>query len=232
MLLKYKILESKLKPGDEEKYIPRTILNVSISDESLIEKISFGSTVTPSDCKAVLMNLERVVAESQATGSSVNLGFINLKPSIKGTFSTPDEPFTKGKHKIRVTAVASGSLLRRVTEKANPARISSITPSPEIFRFYNSTLERARVIRSGDLMELRGSKLKFSKEDENSGVFFLKEDGTSIRASEYSIVNSALVIFKAPEGFVLEEKWQLEVRASIGSELRTGRFKKPFEVIA
>jgi hypothetical protein len=232
MLMRYKILENKLVQGEEENYMPRMVLNGTLSDEKLIESISFGSTVTPPDCKAVLACLERVVADSLASGLSVNLGFINLKPSIKGKFSALDEPFMKGKHKIRVTAVASGRLIRAVTEKANPSRVSSVTPGPEILRMHNSTLERPRVIRSGDLMELRGLRLKFNKEDTNVGVFFLKEDGSRIRAAEYSLINNTLVTFKAPEGLEWNQPLVLEVKSYFGSEIRTGRFKKSFEVLA
>lgn len=232
MIIKYTIRENKLNAREDSHYIPKTLINGSLSDEKLIQNLCWGSTITPSDCKAVLENLERVIAENLSAGNSVNLGFISMKPSIRGTFAKAEEPFSKSKHRIKINFSASEKLVKKVTEAANPVRVLAPPPSPILLSFHNSSLESTREIGTSDMICIKGSNLKFDKADLNQGVFLMREDGTNIRVSEYSEISSRKILFKAPANLPIGEKIQVEVRAAFGSNLRTGKLNNSVEVIS
>lgn len=229
-LLRYYLFKNKLSTAEEIPYLPRTVLNGSLSGSSLIEAICKGTTVTSSDCLAVLESLGIVIQENLSQGRSVNLGFLSLKPSVTGTFVSPLEPFQRDKHRIQVRISASSGLVKMVNLKASPARIQATKSEPILTSWENYSSGIPNEISVGDLVEFRGAKLKFDKIELTQGLFFLKPDGSEIRATEYSKVTGNSITCKIPEGFAPEESVRVQVRALFGNSLRSGELDDPILV--
>jgi hypothetical protein len=221
--IKYFLIQNKLNTSSGIAYLPRTVLNGSLSGKSLVETICWGSTITPSDCMAVMENLERVVAEQLSQGRSVNLGFVILKPTVKGSFQSPEETFSLDKHQIAVTVTGSMELQRKVSRTVQPIRIASSKSAPLLTSWANISDRGNSNVRIGSLIEIRGQRLNFAEKETNQGVFFTKEDGTNIRGTEYSRIANGLVGMKVPEGLNPGESYNVEVRALFGTNLRTGK---------
>ncbi|WCL51255.1 DNA-binding domain-containing protein [Leptospira sp. GIMC2001] len=223
-LLKYYLFKNKLSTAVASPYLPKTVFSGSLSGSSLIQAVCKGSTITSSDCLAVLENLNIVIAENLSQGRTVNLGFVNFKPTVKGSFSSPAEPFSSEKHQIKVSVSAAGDLVRRVNLNASTARITAVKAEPIITSWANLSLEGIESFLVGHLVEFRGAKLKFTKTDTNQGIFFVRSDGTEIRATEYSGIGGNAIGCKIPEGLEPGESVSVEARALFGSVIRTGKF--------
>jgi len=221
--LKYFLVQNKLSTASGVKYIPRTLLNGSLAGKSLVEQICWGSTITPSDCLAVMENLDRVVAEQLAQGRSVNLGFVILKPTVKGGFEDPEESFSPEKHQIAVSVTGSQDLQKRVSRAVQPIRIATSKSEPSLSSWANISNRGSQTARIGSLMEVLGKRLTFSEMDPNQGIFFSQGAGNTTRVSEYSIITNRVVGFKTPEGLIPGESYNVEVRALFGTNLRIGK---------
>jgi hypothetical protein len=225
--IKYSLVPNRLNTSVEIPYLPRTVLNGSLSGPSLINAICWGSTVTPADCKAVLENLNRVVTENLSQGRSVNLEFVNLRPSVKGFFDSPDETFQKEKHKISISVSATGEIIRKVNLEATPTRVVANRSEPNLTSWVNLSIEGSVNPSVGQLIEVRGSRLRFDKNDPRQGIFFIKDDGSSIRATEYSNIGGNRVSLKLPEGIEPGESLRLQARSLFGSVVRSGELDYP-----
>ena len=86
----------KINPNQADApmlYYPRALHAAEIDLETLSEQISQGTTLTESDCQAVVYALVHAVSEELQKGNIVRLGHLgSLQISIKGTPSpTPEE---------------------------------------------------------------------------------------------------------------------------------------------
>lgn len=223
-LLKYYLFKNKLSTALESPYLPKTVFSGSLSGSSLIQAVCNGSTITSSDCLALLENLSIVIQESLSQGRTVNLGFVNCKPTVKGSFSSPAEPFNSEKHKIKVSVSASADLIKRVNINASTSRINAVKAEPILTSWANLSIEGNAGFLVGHLVEFRGARLKFSRQDINQGIFFLRSDGSEIRANEYSGIGGTAVGCKIPIGLEPGESIRVEARALFGSVIRSGLF--------
>jgi hypothetical protein len=60
--------------------------------------------VTPGDIQAVLRELKNVIGGAMLDGNSVDLGFMTLKPSVKGRCADVSTGFVKGSNSFSVNA--------------------------------------------------------------------------------------------------------------------------------
>jgi hypothetical protein len=225
MSIKYQIIQNELKSGEVIPFFPRIYLNGNISGKDLINAICWGSTLTPADCLAFLTSLERVLKEQLASGFGVDLGFLKMKPALKGSFSGLDERFSKNKHFVRVKAQISKKFMNKVAELSSPVKMENSKPVPILLSFYNFSLEQSAILREGDLVEIRGYRLQFDKENPKLGVFLVKTDGTRVPVTEYAKISATRLIFKIPSFPDSTEFFGLEMEGLFGREIRKGTFK-------
>jgi hypothetical protein len=109
-----------------------------------------------------------------------------------------------------------------VNLNSSPSRIQATKTEPILTSWENFSSEIPGEVATGDLVEIRGAKLKFDKNELVQGLFFLKPDGSEIRATEYSKVGGNSITCKIPEGLVPEESVRVQVRALFGTNLRSG----------
>ena len=79
-MVKYTLFKNKLSTSAIAPYLPKTLLEGTLSFEQFIKALAYGSTATAADVKAVLENIERVCIEHLSQGRSVNLGFCTIRP--------------------------------------------------------------------------------------------------------------------------------------------------------
>jgi hypothetical protein len=231
MSIKYQIVKNDLKTGSDASYIPRTILTGTISGDELINALCWGSTLTPADCRAFLTNLDRVIEDQLTGGFAVDIGFLKIKPSIKGVFYEPNERFSTEKHWIHIKAQVSKKMRTKVSLRSNPIKTENRKPLPQIISFYNYSLEHTENIRTGDMVELKGRRLDFERENPELGVFLVSVDGTKVAVSEFANLSSTRLVFKVPNFPNPNEFSHFEVRRVFGKEVRTGSFNEKIQFL-
>lgn len=83
---------SPTQPGQPMKYYPRAVQSGVVDLEMLSEQIYSGTTVTETDCYAVIISLVNTVSKELENGNIVRLGHLgSFQISVKGTGSATPE---------------------------------------------------------------------------------------------------------------------------------------------
>lgn len=220
-MIKYTVSKNKLSTSASAPYLPKTLLEGSLSFEQFIKALAYGSTATVADVKAVLENLERVCIENLSQGRSVNLGFGIIKPIVKGSFQNPEDSFTAEKNRIEVRFSPNPTFQKKITLEAKVQRVAQNKTIPQLLSLQNQSSELEIAMISGHLLTLHGENMKFDKTAANLGLFFEKA-GVELRVSEYSHISGKVISFKVPNGLVSGESYKLKLKSIFGQEVRTG----------
>ena len=223
-MVKYTLFKNKLSTSAIAPYLPKTLLEGTLSFEQFIKALAYGSTATAADVKAVLENIERVCIEHLSQGRSVNLGFCTIRPQVKGSFQNPEDSFTAEKNWIEVFFLSNPTFEKKVTLEAKLQRVAQNKTLPLPLSLENHTTGLEASMVAGDLLTLHGENLKFDKSAANVGVFF-EHAGIEQRVSEYAKVSGKVILFKVPSGLVSGESYKVKVKCIFGQEVRTGELE-------
>lgn len=84
-----------VQPSAPLQYYPRAIQSKSIDLEEITQQISNSTTLTETDCQAVIYSLVNVISKELENGSIVKLGHLGtFQVSLKGTPSATPEAVT------------------------------------------------------------------------------------------------------------------------------------------
>ncbi|HNI90763.1 MAG TPA: DNA-binding domain-containing protein, partial [Leptospiraceae bacterium] len=203
-MIRYTLLKNKLTTSALAPFLPKTLLEGSLSFEQFIKALAYGSTATTADVKAVLENLERVCIDNLSQGRSVNLGFCTIRPQVKGSFQSPEDSFTAERNWIELSMIPNSNFQKKVTLEAKLQRVAQNKTLPLLLSLENHTTGVETSMLAGDLLTLHGENLKFDKAAANQGIF-LERAGVEQRVSEYSQVSGKVISFKVPSGLVVGE---------------------------
>ena len=221
-MIPYDVGKSHLQTIEGDLYVPRTFANGSIDIHSVIRKLS-KDQVGEGKTKDVLTKLYELLIEELSEGRTIHLDWCYLRPQIKGSFSSPLEPFTPGKHSIEVSITPSMEFLRELAIRAMPRKIDNPKSAPIPKEFNNDVSGTRDRVSSGDMCSIKGSYLKFDKTVPEEGVFFEAEGGIKIRVEKYSRITSKELIFLVPTGIENGTEYTVVVYSRFGSELRMGK---------
>jgi hypothetical protein len=201
MSIKYTLAKSTFRGNNSPEYIARTLASNRISPEELYSQMSFGSTITVADIRAVMETLQHMVIENLANGNSVDTGFIQFKAYVKGGFETLNSSYQRGKNQIAVRARLSSKIKTEVESRARVEQVEKTAKNPIIDKFVNHSREEDHRIMSGDLCSIRGKRLQIPSKDGKMGVFIVHEtDGREIRIDEITTDHRNRLIFSIPRG--------------------------------
>lgn len=186
-----------------------------------------GSTVGKADVLAVLHLLVEVILDLVLDGWRINLGgLVHLYCSIEGLFSSFDEHFTPGRHKLKGVAKTGARYERALRTRGKITRQMGRRLDPILHTFTDLLTEAHDRFTPGGKGQLYGHWLKLDLTAPDEGVFLIDQAGQAIKLS--IIYNTAtLLIFDLPDA--PPGLYRLEVRARPRSSntLRTVRLDKP-----
>lgn len=224
-MIKYFLRKSKLNTSASSPFVAQTLQYAKVSLRKMIQEISRGTTVMAADTKAVLENMQEMILSNLAEGRTVDLGFLRIRPVVKGVFQHPDETFQKDKHRIEPTVTVSDSFKKELAMLSQAERIDAREIKPILMSLENLTGESNTSFSSGDLVKLRGSFLNFEKSNPELGVFVQSGDST-IPVGKYAHIGSKSVTFAVPEGLSSGSEVTISLRGQFNEELRTGILKE------
>jgi hypothetical protein len=155
------------------------VVNVnSHTQNDIVERImNIGAGLTRSDIVSVIEAEKQVIGNIIAEGGAVNTDLFNAFPSISGVFTSPDEAFDPGKHKIKIN-LHPGVTLRSAIQSAKVKRIAAVLSGTVITAVtdlktgsVNGTLTPGRDLR------ITGAKLKIAGEQSEVGLYFVPAGG-------------------------------------------------------
>lgn len=184
-----------------KKYCFRSNIDQLLDSERLIKEIiSYNSTITEADARAVLSVLNDRVKHFVNLGYKVELpfGFAYLK--AKGTADRLIDSFTPGtgNHKITVAFMYKQDAATEMTKDAAYRLVGAGYVSNPVITIINSVTDsgkegEALTFKNGDMLRVKGRYLSFAIEDERQGVFLVAKNKSEIRLTRYNRTGTNIV---------------------------------------
>jgi hypothetical protein len=226
MAVLYRLFENKMATSAESKFIPRTLVRGRVTENRVMETISYAASVTPGDIQAVLRELKNVIRVAMLDGNSIDLGFMTLKPSVKGKCADAGTGFVKGSNSVSVNARLKNTFLAEFEGQMQVELAKDTSYHPKILSVYNYRTDTSNSTDNlaGDLIKIKGSNLYFDKTDLAQGVFLVPTNGSpEIRINDYADITAKNVVFVVSPN-VLTNVYTIQIRCKTdrGESLVTG----------
>lgn len=236
-MIKYALRENLLTAEPDDYMAQVADSQVYTLDEIVDRMTRRGTTVTRTDLVAIMQLYGEECAAIVEEGGSLNTPLINTSYSITGVFTGEDDNFDKTRHTLKLN-ITPGTLLKKSIKKAKTSKVESSNTDPYITKVSDKVTSNTSEIKTGSVMELLGSRLKFDKEDIEQGVFAVSSsDGKAYRCPTV-IENKPARVIVLLDASVPAGEFTVEVRTKMGSTghqlktLKTGRFRKSLTAIA
>ncbi len=209
-------------------------MKFKLSDNEFYEQVSQrNGKLKKSDIIAIFETAREVVLAYCNDGVGVRIpDFLDILPAVSGTQDVKGE-WVKGPHK-RFHIRAAKSLLTAFQQESTLEPIPTVTIAPVIDAVEDShsgTINSTLTV--GRSAAIIGNYLKFHPLISDEGVFFVKSDGTAVRAMHYLDNKPQRLTFEVPDELKGEESCTLEVRMRMwrNKALRTTAYPQPFMLV-
>lgn len=189
-----------LTKEDKTDFIAVPVRNGSVNVEDIIRAIKDdGTEITSATSRNVLQRFFKKLIEFLAEGYNVNIGILNMHPSIKGVFT--DKTWNPEKHKLYVS-VTQGQELKKAMAQVSVDILGIQADNFEIFSITDkSTGKSDGSLTKGKIAELKGSHIKILGEDGSIGLKFTNietQEVVSIALSDIAINDPSTILFLVP----------------------------------
>lgn len=232
-MLEIGLYENHLTPEPDD-YMAMPQNQKVAGEKEILKKMIVPGGVTVTQAAAVFAARKQAIIDLLSEGNSVETDFCEIKPAVRGVFTSEDDIFSKDRHSATFNTIPR----KELGEIARNLKVKMVQVServPMITRFIDSaTQRRNEVISVGKVGEIKGSFLKCDPEDDQQGVYLIKTDGTEVRCNSFINNTSTRLIFFVPDTLETGDEVALEVRNRLNNEiktLRTGRFSRTLSVV-
>lgn len=223
MTIKFYLQPNPITP-DPNDQSARVVANQSIDMEGIISRVlKRGTLVTETDIRAVLTIFFDEVTDLVADGNTILLPLVNIRPGIKGVFTSASDSFDSARHSKKAS-LSPGTLLTKKMEDAQVEKITGYQPSPELLEFMDINTQTANsLLTPGGLGRITGSELKFNPANPLEGLFFVNSTGAETKVSVFATRTEGTLLFSIPATIGVGS-YTPEVRKGYGqtANLRTG----------
>ena len=226
MTIDYALYKNKLT-GADDLYAARTLITSSAGLEAIADRIvEQGSTVTRTDCIAVLEGAVTAVQNMLLEGARVNFGgLFDLYPKIKGKFNSITDHYDPARHKIDIGATPGSRVRKYVRENAAVGKLETVLPKPLVLEYSDlgsSTVNTT--ITPENIGTLKGSRLAFNSADATEGVFIIDaSSGDEMKVTALQKNKPSELVFMIPSFNYMSVYIEVRKHFSIEGELRSGR---------
>ena len=219
-------------PNDQSARIRTT--DTLTMDDIVKRAVNRGTSFTETDLAGAGQLLFEVISDEVANGSSVNLPLVNIRPSIKGVFTSAADSFDASRHIKRAT-VTAGLLLNSKMQSAKVEKVTGDLPSPVLLEYsdVNSGTTNS-LLTPGGIGVIIGEELKFDNTNPAEGIFFIPESGgAAVQVTVLALRTEGKLMFNIPLAAQLPSgNYTLEVRKGYGNSvaIRSGSLKDTLTV--
>lgn len=217
-----------VSPKSTGGYRTSAALGTQIDETEITAAIAAAAGVSPEQATQVIKNLFAKLREC-ANGCSWAPALydeLSVRPTAGGSQTSP-EGFQNAQE---INADIALSFTAEVIDQwrstlalENLGTKGLVTPVIDTVICLQNNAEDHYVV--GDNIRLYGHDLRFDKADSVQGVFFIKADGTEVRASVYGPINPSDVTVLVPAG--LTGTIQVRIAAFINGSVRTYLYTQP-----
>lgn len=223
MTIKFYLQPNPITP-DPNDQSARVVANESFDLEGIITRVlKRGTLVTETDVRAVLTIFFDEVTDIVANGNTVLLPLVNIRPGIKGVFTSATDNFDSTRH-IKKASLSPGILLAKKMDEAQVEKITGYKPSPELLDFMDINTQTVNsLLTAGGLGRIVGSELKFNPDNPLEGLFLVNSAGLETKVNVFATRTEGTLLFSIPTPLAAGT-YTPEVRKGYGAtaSLRTG----------
>ena len=189
--------QNSLKVSEgKDKYCFRSVVDQTLDNEQLIKEIiSYNSTITEADARAVLSVLNDRVKH-----------FVNLGYKVELPFGWMFNKAT-GSSNHRITTVfkfkddAADEMIKNAAYRQAGSGYVLIPVIKEMYSVLKNGKESDILeFDSGSMLRIKGKNVSFDADDEVQGVFLVASDKTEIRVASYNRIGSSIIEAYIPSG--------------------------------
>ncbi|MCL1911667.1 MAG: DUF4469 domain-containing protein [Leptospirales bacterium] len=238
------LLYDNVLTDDPNDFIARVISEKSLSTSDICESAveRGGADVSAAAMEHAVNLFLKEMAYRLCDGFSVNTGWFNAQPNIKGVYNSPAEHYNPDKHNLSFS-FHQGSLLRKKLSEVEVSIMGVAEPSVHIEQVVDAKTGSVNdEITPNRNLKIAGSRLKIAGEKADNGVYFIlqdKDNPTRVKVDEADIVvnNPSELIVVTPD-LAPGGVYKLEVVTQYGSggkhllkEARTAQFDRDLTAI-
>ena len=217
--------QNSLKTGEgKDKYCFRSVVDQIMDHEQLVKEIiSYNSTITDADARAVLSILNDRVRHFVNLGYKVELPFGYVYNKANGTVAKLNDGFVPGKGNHRLTSVfkfkedASIEMTQNASYKLAGIGYVQFPSIKEITSILPNGTESGNLdFSAGAILRIKGKNVSFDAEDEIQGVFLVSSDSTETRVSNYNRIGTNVIEAYVPS--VTSGNYEIKLVTKPGTE--------------
>lgn len=178
--LRYEVIKNALreKNAGEISYCARVYTTVKSLREIAETMVHEGSKYKAIELFAILQDFTDITTRLLQEGYAVNVGsLVRFRPSIQGKFTSEDDAFTRGRHRIVIRS-STGSILRDVAASATVERINKGETPPKLLNVFNCVTGTLNTVCSTGTLTISGKRLSWNPENPDEGFFTTLDDDT------------------------------------------------------
>lgn len=208
-MIRYQIIETMYL--GKTKYVGRIKLYRCYDQEQLIDQMAARNrSLSRETLTVAIMVLKSTVTALCREGNAVRLeGFLRLSPTLGGSFDGHHDQFDANRHAVNLTARVSKAVQRQLKSGLSMHRVETSNHFPQIFTVEDhETGTRNQTVTQGNIVTLRGSRLKFNPMDPKESLEFQNsaDPAQKVLIPKPAMVSSTEVSFLMPrvpfnEGF-------------------------------
>ena len=218
--------QNSLKVSEgKDKYCFRSVVDQTMDNEQLVKEIiSYNSTITEADARAVLSVLNDRVKHFVNLGYKVELPFGWMFNKANGTVEKLNDGFTPGSSNHRITTVfkfkddAADEMIKNAAYKQAGSGYVLIPAIKEMYSVLNNGKESDVLeFASGSMLRIKGKNVSFDADDEAQGIFLVASDKTEIRVASYNRIGSSIIEAYIPSG-IAASSYEIKIVTKPGTK--------------
>ena len=228
--IKYGLRENLLTADPDDCMAQVVDARTYTQEDIAQEMIKRGSSLTAADIAAYQKLEVEVYKDIIANGGNLNTPLISTSFSITGVFANQTDSFDKNRHVIRLN-VNAGAELREAAAKTTVQKVETTSTDPYITSVSDKISGESSVVKTGSVMQITGSRLRFDAADPEQGVFAVTAGGEFRCSTVVENKPARLLVLLStdvPAGdFTVEVRTKITgTRGASGKTLKKGSFNK------
>ena len=213
--MRYYITENKLT--EDESYNARVLVDKTYTEDELIDAIlETRNIVSKPDLKGVFAAMQETILRIVKQGNGLNLSWLKLGYSMKGSFAAPDEVRDPNRHPLEVN-VNAGAEITDVLPEIEVERITVPDFSPRMLRFYDAGSKTTnKQATPGKMFKLVGERLRVGgRKSGTYGLYLRSQDGAETKVDELLRNDPRRISGQLPD-ILASGVYQLILRTQLG----------------
>jgi hypothetical protein len=218
--IRVKLYQNHL-PKIEGKYVARTNSERTLSIDEICEtmKRRGGYTGSVADLKEHVYLFNDEVGYQLCDGYAINMGYFSIHPNVGGVFDDKREGVTPDKHPIGFKFRVRNAL-RELAKHIEVFVEGAAETGAFIDEFHDNVSDTINEKATpGGIFSIVGGKVKIVGDPDETGVYFVAEDGTEVKVAGRLEENEPSRILGIIPELPSDNEWTLEVRTKYSNSV-------------